>query len=304
MKFNYDPDLPFWLNHAKATIISDDLDPVYVGVQKAQAELGEKKTHRFLAAMVLYYHIGLACQITDNSTDENFWDVMFENYEGTKRGTERRYFRGEQGLRSLNYLKATYKTPTDFLMGLYRPKYSQLMKAFEPVPAFGPYFVWKIQDFYDRILGMPVAPDTCIEHLPGEPLKGMELVRKEMGHDDYTVKEMFDYMEAAIHLEGAIPAPPLKDRPVDIREIETCMCMLKHYYNGSDYVGKDLLDKYESLTGWGETASVIQSHIPKPVSRDFFSPPDDVVARLGIKLSKEGIPPPAETTMNLLSFMT
>lgn len=304
MNFEYNPDQPFWLNHAKATIITDDLDPVYVGVQRSMSQLGEAKTHRFLTAMVLYYHIGLACQITDSSDDLNFWEVMEANYEGTKRGTERRYFRGEQGTRSLNYLKKTFKTPTDFITGLYRPKYSQLMTAFEPVPAFGPYFVWKIQDFYDRILSMPIEPDTCVLHLPGEPLKGMELVRKEMGLDGYTVKQMFDYMEAALHLEGVVTAPPLHDRPVDIREIETCMCMLKHYYNGSDYVGKDLVDKYESLEGYGETADLIRSHIPKPVSREFFSPPDEVVARLGIKLSKEGIAPPPPSSTNLFGFFS
>jgi hypothetical protein len=293
-----------------ATIITDDLDPVYVGVQRSIKELGEKRTHRFLAAMVLYYHIGLACQIADTSTDETFWDVMFQNYEGTKRGTERRYFRGEQGLRCLNYLKATYKTPTDFLTSVYRSKYSELMKAFDPVPAFGPYFVWKVQDFFDRILGMSVEPDTCVIHLPGEPLKGMELVRSEMislGREEFksfTTEQMFSYMQAELN-EIGLMAPPLMDRLIDIREVETAMCMLKHYHNGSDYVGKDLLDKFESLNGYGETAEIIQSNIPKPVPRDFFSPPAEVVAKLGIKLSKAGLEEPAKNlnnTTNLLAF--
>lgn len=258
-------------------------------------------------AMSLYYHIGLSCQIADSSTDDDFWDVMQANYEGSKRGTERRYFRGVQGQKCLDYLRANYKNPTEFWENTYRPKYSELMKAFDPVPAFGPYFVWKAGDFYDRILGMSVEPDTCVIHLPGEPLKGMELVRSEMislGREEFksfTTEQMFSYMQTELN-EIGLMAPPLMDRLIDIREIETAMCMRAHYHNGSDYVGKDLLDKYESLNGYGETASIIQSHIPKPVSRDFFSPPAEVVARLGIKLSKEGIFEPIKTN-SVLSFM-
>lgn len=278
--FEYDKNKPFWLNHAIATITTDDLDPVYVGLFKSRGELGESIVHRFLAAMSVFYHIGFCCEIAAKTTDENFWDYLLANFEGTKRGTERRYFRGEQGLNCLKYLKNNFKTPTDFVLGLYRRKYSGLMDSFKEVPAFGPYFIWKMQDFYDRILGMEVEPDTCIKHLPAEPIKGMKLVQSEMGLESYTTAQMFEYMESNLN---HIAAPPNPSRMIDIREIETCMCMLKHYYNGSDYVGKDLKDKQDCLVGYGEVADVILKNMPVAIPRSYFTVPNEILLKLNIK---------------------
>ncbi|ACV50131.1 conserved hypothetical protein [Delftia phage PhiW-14] len=303
MKHSYRADEPLWLNYTEAISKTWDIDPTYNAIHGAMKDMGEAKTHRVLAGMALYYHLGFSCQLAEQSTDENFWDVLGNNYEGTKRGTERRYFRGEQGRASLKYIKDNYKTPTDFLLGLHRDKYSDLLKAFGPVPAFGPYFVWKMGDIYDRILGMPIQADNCIEHLPSEPFKGMELVRKEMiargdaSFADYTPQQMFEYMESQTNKLGLI-APPAGDRLLDIREIETAMCGLKHFYTGTDYVGKDLVKHSESLLGYGETADLLRSHMPPVIARDYFMAPASVIKLHGPnrKIDEEGSNPIVKTT--------
>lgn len=277
MKIQYDPSLPRWLNYARSFVLTNDLDPVYVGVNsaiKAKA-ISLEEAHNFLAVMSTFYSISEACKVVTLGVDGNkVWNYCLDNYSTMKRGTERRHFRGEQGLRCLNYLKANYESPTDFVQKHHKPTYAEVFKNFEKVPNFGPYHVWKWLDFFDRILGLPVAVDLdfALSVMPSEPVHGAKLVSMEVFGEDRPLKEVISYMLKECHGEN-IMAPPNHDRLVGVQEIETMLCMIKHCYNGTDHLGKDVRDKYESVKSLGADGAWLLPHMPKPIPRvDFLDP--------------------------------
>lgn len=275
----YDTTIPRWLNYSKAFIDINDLDPVYVAVHGAyeNKELDFDQACNFLTMMSTFYSIGESCTLVHlNIPSNQVWDYMLENYTTLKRGTERRYFRGEQGLRCLNYLKEHYKTPQEFVMDNYRPTYVEVCEQFARIPAFGPYHIWKWLDFYDRILGLPVQVEFnhAMKVIPAEPIKGAKKVSMEVWGEDRglipTVEHMFKVMR-----DRGMTAPPMHDRLVDVQEIETCLCMINHMYAGQhiDYVGKDLLDKYESVKAVGVAGEFLLKYLPKPVPKNYMVDP-------------------------------
>lgn len=280
MKFEYDQSRPFWFNHAKAIIQINDLDPVYEAAHKSIPHLGVEKMNRFLVGMSLFYHIGHAAKLADMSTEDDFWKCLQDNYHGTPRGTERRYFRGAQGKVCLDYLQKHFSGPSDFIHRMYRPNYKDMVKAFQPVPAFGEYHIWKWLDFYERILGMPIDAEGCFQFVPKEPQKGAMIVAQQLGikwegDDKEMLARVMTLMINELRDDGVM-APPMRDRLIGISEVETSLCMHAHYVNGSDYVGKDLLDKHTALSNYGGMAVELKKNLPPLVDRGFFRVPKAV----------------------------
>lgn len=305
-KYAYREELPFWVNYSISCIDCLELDPAYCAVHDSIPEIGLDRTHRFLMAMSLFYNMGTACFITDRTTQDNFWDFCISEYPKLKRGTERRHFRGEQGLRCLRYLKENFKGPTHFIEHNHAPTYQGMLDKFAKVPAYGPYHTWKWWDFYDRILSMPVKPDeSCWEAMPQEPVSGLKNVAEEMGMDTSDHVPIAKYAVKTLQDLGMM-SPPDNARPVHIAEVETDMCMLNHHLKGSDWVGLDLRSNFEELSAIdGFTAGVMVKHFPSLVPRDFFVPPQNVVDRL-VKAYPKYRPYKAEPevqTNNLLAFM-
>jgi hypothetical protein len=304
-KYVYQEGLPFWANYSIAAVECLELDPVYCAVRASIPEIGLDRTHRFLMAMSLFYNMGTACYIADNTTQETFWDFCIDNYKTLKRGTERRYFHGEQGMRCLNYVKQHYKGPTDFIESNHAPTYKGILANFAKIPAYGNYHTWKFWDFYDRILGMRVeADESCWKAIPSEPLDGLEKVALEMGMPTDNLIEVGKYCVKFLQ-DLKLMSPPDNDRLVHIAEVETDMCMISHHLRGSDWVGLDLISNHTELTAIDSpTAKVMAKNFPELVGRDFFVPPPDVVAKV-LTLFPKYKPYKAEpenTTTNLLAF--
>ena len=267
-------------------------------------EIGEGKTHRFLMAMSLFYDMGVACHIADNTTQDDFWDFCLSIYPTARRGTERRHFRGEQGLKCIRYLKEHFKGPTHFVEHNHAESYSGVIEKFKKVPAYGEYHTWKWWDFYDRILGMPVAVDEMSwEAMPKEPVSGLRDVAREMGLDATDHKGIARYAVSTLQDLGLM-SPPDNDRLVHIAEIETAMCMFHHFLNGSDWVGLDLKSKYRDLSAIDSpTARIMTNNLPEMISRDFFVIPPEVLVRIK-DVHPKYKPPKAETAShNLLEFI-
>jgi hypothetical protein len=290
-QYEYERKLPFWVNFSLATMNTDELDPVYVAARNAIPILGREHVCRFLMGMSLYYDMGVACDLADRSTEDTFWDLCFEVYPTAKRGTERRYFRGDAGLTCLQYMRDNFAGPEDFFKKTYRPTYSELLKVFKDIPGYGEYHTWKIWDFYDRILGMPVASDeSAFKAMPKEPVKGLKLVAAEMNwDDDLDPKIIAQYCVNTLQSMNCL-ASPAKDRLVHIAEVETNMCGLSHFYKGTDWVGADIQEKRKQLSGIeGHTASVMLQNLPPEVPRDYFNPPIDILQHLKVKVTQVAI---------------
>lgn len=277
MSIVYDKNIPRWLNYTKSFIETNDLDPVYVGVNSAirSGVLTKEQAHNFLLVMSTFYSIGEACKVVTLGIEgKDIWAYLIDNYATLKRGTGRRHFRGEQGLRCLSYLKANYGTPSDFVEHHHRPTYKGICEGFDKVPNFGPYHVWKWLDFFDRILELPVQVDLdhALSVLPSEPAAGAELVSKEMFGEILSTDVIVKYMLEECHRLN-LRAPPNHDRLINVQEIETALCGIKHCYHGTDFLGKDVTDKYESIKSLGKDGAWLLPHMPKPSFHpDFLDP--------------------------------
>src|SRR6185437_10528018 len=69
---------------------------------------------------------------------------------------------------------------------------------------------------------------------------------------------------------GDLLAPPWRDRPVNIQEIETVLCKWKSHLHGRYPVGKDTSEVKHGLYAWGkcsETASKMDYELGDVVTR-------------------------------------
>lgn len=287
MQFQYKAEAPLWENLFTAYVQTRDLDVTYTPLNACVRELGREVMNRYLTGMALYYHMGVASELAEKTTEGDFWQAAKNMYSTAPRGKARRYFRGQDGITCLDYLSKTFKGPTEFIEAMYRPGYNDMVKAFEAVPAFGPYFTWKMLDFYDRVLGMPVDTSGCYAHVPNEPIKGAMTIARDMGWDvpeEKSKQRPVLYRVLDLCLErlqsNGLMAPPFDDRLVGIQEVETALCGLSHYLKGSDYVGLDVDKLHDQLGEFkGHITGVMLKHSPPRVNRDFFAPPEEVVKR-------------------------
>lgn len=268
----YDKTLPRWLNYCKAMIETNDLDPVYNGLAGAIANnsISTVDFSNFLVSFSLLYSMEESCKIVHQSIrPDQFWDYLIENYPNMKRGKARRYFRGEQGMTCLLYLKDNYRNPSEFISAMYDPDYANVVKNFSSVPAFGNYHTWKWLDFFERVINMEcnITLDYACKVLPSEPVKGAKLVSEEVWPgEEFDLKRTLSYMISECNKIGLM-APPYKDRPINVQEIETCLCGIVHMYKGlqNDYIGKDLKEKYHEVYNVGESAKWLICHMPEPL---------------------------------------
>lgn len=278
----YDKSLPRWLNYCKAMVETNDLDPVYAGMHGAlhSGEITKEQFDNFIVSFALFYSLGESCKIVElNLPTDQLWQYLIDGYETLKRGRARRFFREKKGMRCLDHLVANFKSSSEFIETMYRKDYPDMVKAFDTVPSFGPYFTWKWLDIYDRVYEMEcnITLDYAVQNLPGAPIKGAKLVAEEIWPgEEFDLKRTLAHMLDECHKLG-LKAPPHYDRLVNIQEIETCLCGIVHMYKGvqNDYIGKDLKDKYHEVYNVGKSAKWLLDHMPKPLPHGVtFSDPE------------------------------
>lgn len=274
----YNHTLPRWLNYLSALVTSNDLDPVYVGVNSAisNGDLSAEQSRIFLTMMSLFYSIEESCKVVHLGIQSNdLWDYAIDNYATLKRGTERRYFRGDQGMKCLDYLKANYKGANEFVLENYAPDYETLSSNLNKIPAFGPYHIWKWLDFYERVLNMPVKHEWkhILKVMPSEPIKGARMVSEELWPTEpFSLERVVRHMIEESIVYG-VKAPPNKDRHINIQEVETALCGIYHIYKGVDWVGKDVNEKYDAVAEVGDAGLFLLKNMPPKVSRDYLVDP-------------------------------
>lgn len=233
-----------WRDFAKVTIETRDLDPTYVFLYNARKAKGNDWATRFVMHYLCFYDLGDAVGAANRTGQEDFWEYTINNYPYFNRGTERRHSRGQLGLSYVQHL-SSHGTPYDIWNDMYAPNYVDLVKKFKVNYigcGFGPYFVWKVMDFQDRVWGAPirVTLEDAVRYCPDDPRKCAKILWPELHFQD-VMEIVHDYVKK-------FPAPPSGDRMCSYAEAETVLCMLKGYFITKTHtVGDDIDSKYKQL---------------------------------------------------------
>jgi Alpha-glutamyl/putrescinyl thymine pyrophosphorylase clade 2 len=246
-----------------------DIDPTYYAFRGIRQDLGEKDVKKMLVSMLMFYDIGVSCQLTE-VPDDAYWCKVEKIYPDCRRGSERRHFRGENGKKSIASIKP-FGSPDKFWDAMYAKDYLTIRENFANISGFGDYFIWKYADYCDRVFDMPVDMSGAIKFLPGEPRDGSKIIANEMGlKDENNFEATIDYCLSEARGIG-LKAPPAFERPIGLLEIETAYCMYKHAVTGNDYVGNDILNKHLVLSKVdSKLAKTLIKYLPPILHRYYF----------------------------------
>lgn len=232
-----------WRELCDVVVLTGDLDPLYDFTVAVGKDKGPLWTARFVTHLLTFYDVGGAVQTADLTTEGSFWDYVIANYDHFPRGTNRRHSRGDIGRKYvLNCEKVG--SPTVFLQEAWAPNYTALVKKMNDHfqgCGYGPYFIWKVMDYQDRVLGRPVQLllHEAIKHMPDEARKGAALLWPKV--------PLQDVLTAVVQHMWKHPAPGLANRTCGFSEAETMLCALRGWYNNDYVVGQDLLERHKQL---------------------------------------------------------
>lgn len=226
-----------WLEHAQKLIKTEELDPVYVLMSRAQIPMEMKG--RFFTALWMFYDETTALELSVFEGPD-FWRQALKKYETARRATERRHFRGTGGLRCLESMQKFVgsERPENFTHNLFAPTYMGVKQKVEKyLWGFGDYFVWKIADVQDRVFGFACDFDEAYSYLPKLAKKGFLLIEQQaeeevgasFGSLEEVARDCVKYAQ-----QSGLMAPPSYDRLVTIQEIETVACSWRKINSGSD----------------------------------------------------------------------
>lgn len=231
-----------WKQLTDVTMQLQDLDPTYYYFHNLREVRGEAWVRRCLMHMLMFYHVGEAAAAAEYNSLQ-FWDAVEYNYYDTKRGSERRHFRGEAGLKIVYQLREQLGANIEgFWDDIYRPNYRDLANRVGQWPGFGPYFAWKAADYCDRVLGKPVNYNGCIDLMPQGPKDYAATLWPQHSFDEVI-------LNIALYInEKEYMAPGIPDRFCWISEAETLLCSFRGFFiTGSHKIGGDLLEKHKQM---------------------------------------------------------
>lgn len=247
-----------WQELADVLIQTGELDPVYIWLHKVDKIQGRPWTNRFLTHFLMYYDLGEAVEAANRTTEDDFWRYVTDNYSSFRRGHERRHSKGIVGLKYLDNIKE-YGTPSELWEFMYYPTYGGMVHRIQadlPACGIGPYFIWKIMDFYDRCLGRPVDISfiEANKYLP-------EMAAK-------CAKQMYPY-HPVHHILAMVreyiedqPAPGAPTRLCSYPEAESILCAMRGYFvTGTYKIGSDLDRRWAELADYPD----LQIHLPERI---------------------------------------
>lgn len=262
---------------------SGDLDPVYIMLHKA--ELPRDQMLRWLVAYIYLYHCGAASYISEAEGTE-FWgrlmaaaknDEPAPTGERWPRGHERRHFRGEAAVKTVKVLWGRYfDRPEQLVEDVLAvcstegpTPFGVVSKKAQELPHVGSWMGFKFADLVDRVLGMPVDFDHASVFMFDAP-KSAALMLWRQHHklpDSAKPKDEKAVLDGVVaHLIEhfkSYSAPPFHDRAIALNEAETVLCCWKSHMNGHYPLNNDIDEIGAGLRGWGRTADLLQTHLPK-----------------------------------------
>ncbi len=259
----------------KHLLRSNDLDPIYVALRHLlDTQWGHTRVKRWLVAYWCFYHAGFACYAS-GSMPSKFWDVMNLAAENLKsappggrwpRGSERRHARGGQGIKMVEHLESTYRTPemmVDTILDGPRD-FASVRKRVKTHYLFGDWIAFKVGDMLERVLHEHVDFSEADVFMFKDPVKGAELVWDSWGWD-----AELDIPEVVLQLKREFKefkAPPDYNRPIGLQEVETILCKWKSHLNGHYPLNNDITEIREGLEGWGTAADTFLSFMPEELT--------------------------------------
>jgi hypothetical protein len=233
---------------ARDLVLSKELDPMYDFAYQTRKAYDHQWSAQFLLHLFMYYDAGQAVSMAKANTELDFWHMQNYGYEGFKRGTERRHFRGDKGRQALLKFQQM-GSPASIWRKMYRPTYTQLVENIErnfDGCQIGPYFTWKLMDILDRCLDEPVfiTMDEAIKYLPDSPRKCAKTV-----YPEHNLKEV---LEGIVSWIDDIVAPGAPSRNCGIPEAETIMCAIRGLEKGTYRFGEDIDLRHTQLKGLPE----------------------------------------------------
>lgn len=241
-------------------ILTQDLDPVYTAIHGAELDYDTRA--RLLLTYSCLYHLG-SCVTISQAKGQLYWDALMTAAvnEGLKwpRGSERRHWRGKQALKTVTYLRETYKYPEDVVTYWAGPgpdskwpgrnSFIAVTDRVKEIPIYGPWIAFKVADMLERCLGHFVDFSTCAMGVYKEPRAAAALIltgNQEAEIKDEDLQGVMNEMNLQQHL-GSLQAPPNNSRLVNVQEIETCLCKYKSHVNGHYPHGKDTREVLHGL---------------------------------------------------------
>lgn len=265
----------------EALLRTQDLDPVYVMLHGARMDRAQLE--RWCVAYWCFYHAGAASYLSALEGEE-FWVMMLRAAANTTsppvkpgerwpRASERRYFRGPNCIKAVEWMANRWDEPeglVDHLVGMSQPigqprTEKSVMEAVQELPLFGPWIGFKVADMFERVLGVPVQFSPDIGLIYKSPREGLENYYKEVDGRHGTIEDHYAYLMSYF---AQYSAPPDLKRSCNVQECETILCKHHSHVNGHYPVGKDIREVGHALEGWGDVAHHLSLQLPDSMEMD------------------------------------
>lgn len=251
-------------------IVSGDLDPVYLMLNKADLDLATKA--RWCLAYWCLYHCGSASAIADDD-GADFWNNLNSAAlnEGRvwPRGKERRHWRAANAYQSFLHLKDRYaEDPSAFALAFPEPEnpedsipFSEVSEWVRTHVGFGPWMAFKVGDMLEQCFGVPIDFSEAEVFMFSEPKEAAFLLwRQRTGQPagavprdlERVIREIVAYLTQAF---ADLRAPNGK-RPIGLQEVETVLCKWKSHCNGHYPLYNDLREIRTALLEWSGVSPV------------------------------------------------
>ena len=247
-----------WEQFAYDSLQCNDLDAAYSSI--AYAPITAEQRGRLVLGLLLFYDLGTACLIADLSPDfpMSEWDIIPELEPTLVRGKNRRHFRGELAATALRSWSTLYPDPDSFAAALCSlPAKQTAIAAFaEKLPQVGPYFAWKLGDWYECLTHLPVDFRGAEGKLHSQPLKELKRMFPALCPADALRRMVYDFpgIETVHHV----------GRTFDIQDAETVCCGLKNLRAGKVILGESAAEELISLdrvVDRSEVACLVRTHL-------------------------------------------
>jgi len=234
-------------------ITTQDLDPVYSAIHGAGLDYETRA--RLLLTYSCLYHLGASVTIGQHE-EADYWDALMvaavNDCLKWPRGSERRHWRGQQAIQTVQYLRDKYKHPEDVVNHWANGgdnSFTAVTKRVQEIPIFGPWIGFKACDMLERVMGNTVDFSTCTFGVYKEPRAAAALILTGDAEANIADSDLEGVMKKMMRPEylGSLKAPPDFSRVVNVQEIETCLCKFKSHVNGHYPPGKDTLEVLHGL---------------------------------------------------------
>jgi len=240
-----------------------DHDPLYIGL--VNWEVRGSRLRRFMLAYWCCYSVGASWYISQSS-GSRFWETLRRAAVNTEpsplggrwpRAHERRHWRGDKCVNSVDWLASKFKHPEEAVVSLEAARSLGDVNRLMDWPQFGPWIAFKAADMLERILGAQVSFPNELITLFKDPRIGAEMMLQIPGHEDWEPEGCTaqDVVNCLLAEYQDIPAPGHRDsgRACNIQEVETVLCKWKSARRGNYWIGLDTRDHRAELEQWGAT---------------------------------------------------